>query len=352
MRWKNIPDSNYIISDTGVILYTWGCRKNNPSSIKICGRERGVLKLMEMGFGDTVPVDEVWASIAYEHPRHWVSSHRCVGRAIAQTVHNGYWRCSLRVKDKQCRRFVHRLVLEAFVGPCPKGMEACHKDDNPLNNELGNLKWDTHQANVRNREWNGKNNPSSKYTEEQVIEMRQQAQAGKTLVEISRHFGVPQNYLGKIIRGQAWRHIGGWHRTQQSRSKWDKEKRLGHMPDEELAQLLSVKAKTIQSARVDRGIPSFTPVVEEKQKASGHKDAGITPQNGESIVCKRISSMRGNGSGRKGESHPNARFTEDDIREIRRLADIQPYQLIAEQFGTTAKYVGKIVNREKWKHVV
>lgn len=42
---------------------------------------------------------------------------------------------------------VHRLVLEAFVGPCPDGMEACHWDDDPANNQLANLRWDTRRSN-------------------------------------------------------------------------------------------------------------------------------------------------------------------------------------------------------------
>lgn len=42
---------------------------------------------------------------------------------------------------------VHPLVLEAFVGPRPPGMEACHADGNKTNNALSNLRWDTKRAN-------------------------------------------------------------------------------------------------------------------------------------------------------------------------------------------------------------
>lgn len=42
---------------------------------------------------------------------------------------------------------VHRIVLEAFVGPCPAGLEGCHNDGDPTNNCLVNLRWDTHQNN-------------------------------------------------------------------------------------------------------------------------------------------------------------------------------------------------------------
>lgn len=43
---------------------------------------------------------------------------------------------------------VHSLVLEAFVGPKKEGMECCHHDDNPANNSLDNLRWDTRLANM------------------------------------------------------------------------------------------------------------------------------------------------------------------------------------------------------------
>jgi hypothetical protein len=57
----------------------------------------------------------------------------------------GYLRVSLRLHGgKQAQRYVHRLVLEAFVGPCPEGMQARHyPDPDPTNNRLANLSWDT-----------------------------------------------------------------------------------------------------------------------------------------------------------------------------------------------------------------
>ena len=42
---------------------------------------------------------------------------------------------------------VHRMVLEAFVGPCPPGMETLHADDDPTNNNLNNLRWGTRSEN-------------------------------------------------------------------------------------------------------------------------------------------------------------------------------------------------------------
>ena len=66
----------------------------------------------------------------------------------------------VRINTEDGRSFlapIHHLVLESFVGPRPADYEACHYDDNPLNNTLSNLRWDTRSANmadrVRNRIW-------------------------------------------------------------------------------------------------------------------------------------------------------------------------------------------------------
>jgi hypothetical protein len=59
-------------------------------------------------------------------------------------------------------RRVHQLVLEAFVGPCPPGMEGCHWDDNKENNDLANLRWDTHSANELDKVRNGHHTNASK----------------------------------------------------------------------------------------------------------------------------------------------------------------------------------------------
>ena len=45
------------------------------------------------------------------------------------------------------RAYIHRLVMAAFVGPCPPGMEVCHEDGDPRNNALYNLRYDTPSAN-------------------------------------------------------------------------------------------------------------------------------------------------------------------------------------------------------------
>ena len=71
------------------------------------------------------------------------------GQSRTPTVSpDGHLRVSPSKDNVPELRAVHRLVLEAFIGPCPDGMECCHRDDNKLNNNLSNLRWDTHRANL------------------------------------------------------------------------------------------------------------------------------------------------------------------------------------------------------------
>ena len=51
------------------------------------------------------------------------------------------------LNGKLVSRYVHHLVLEAFVGLRPQGTEACHSDGDATNNRLDNLRWDTSESN-------------------------------------------------------------------------------------------------------------------------------------------------------------------------------------------------------------
>lgn len=62
----------------------------------------------------------------------------------------GYLLVNLDVDGRNKSRFVHQLVLEAFVGPKPEGLEGCHYPDHDKNNNrVENLRWDTHAENIR-----------------------------------------------------------------------------------------------------------------------------------------------------------------------------------------------------------
>jgi hypothetical protein len=75
-----------------------------------------------------------------------------VWRRMKLHQHDGYARVNLVRDGRNVSRAVHCIVLEAFVGPCPPGMEACHYPDTTRsNNRRENLRWDTHSENMRDK---------------------------------------------------------------------------------------------------------------------------------------------------------------------------------------------------------
>jgi hypothetical protein len=118
------------------------------------------------------------------------------------------------------RASVHRLVLEAFVGPCPDGMECCHYDDDQTNNNIDNLRWDTHGANVADRIRNGKfpsgeRNSQAKFTEINVRTIRAELTRGVSQRELGRRFGVSPPTIADIAHRRTWRTCGGRIETRE-----------------------------------------------------------------------------------------------------------------------------------------
>lgn len=73
----------------------------------------------------------------------------------------GHHQVDLRAGGVRRLASVHQLVLEAFVGPRPSGMEACHNSGDALDNRASNLRWDTHAENMRDMARHGTRRDSS-----------------------------------------------------------------------------------------------------------------------------------------------------------------------------------------------
>lgn len=101
---------------------------------------------------------------------------------------------------------VHRLVLEAFVGPQPEGMECCHNDSDPANNRLENLRWDTRSANHFDRpnrgvKIRGAGNGRAKIAPEIARGIRVDDRRSQ---DIADEYGIHQSTVLRIKRGQTW----------------------------------------------------------------------------------------------------------------------------------------------------
>jgi len=73
-----------------------------------------------------------------------------------QIQSNGYESVNLTVAGKTYKRWVHRMICQAFLGPAV-GREACHNNGVSLDNRLENLRWGTRRENAQDTLKHGHN---------------------------------------------------------------------------------------------------------------------------------------------------------------------------------------------------
>lgn len=109
---------------------------------------------------------------------------------------------------------IHCLVLSAFVGPCPDGLEACHWDGNKANNRLSNLRWDTRPNNHADKKRHrtngqGQNNGMAKITDADALSIRQRYAIVRNFCAVAREFGVSDGCIRKVVYGRSFGHLPG-----------------------------------------------------------------------------------------------------------------------------------------------
>jgi hypothetical protein len=132
------------------------------------------------------------------------------GRVLSVTDNGRGYRVIVLPPKVPC--YAHRLVLEAFVGPCPDGMEACHNDGDQSNNRLENLRWDVKKANHADKRLHGtlplgEMHYRAKLTESDVLEIRRRAAAGEKSRSIAKDFGMTHAPIFDIVRRKNWKHV-------------------------------------------------------------------------------------------------------------------------------------------------
>ena len=125
----------------------------------------------------------------------------------------GYLNVELWKGRRPFRFLVHRLVLETFVGPCPKGQIARHfPDRSPGNCRLENLQWGTRAENEEDKkihgtaaDRNGEKHPLAKLSLKDVAEIRQRHSNGETQKALAKEYRVKRSCISKIATGRRWK---------------------------------------------------------------------------------------------------------------------------------------------------
>ena len=177
--------------------------------------------------------EEIWKDIP-ELPGYQVSNLGRV-RSFLRIVGIGAGGGTKRVLDKNPQRIlkplpccdyfrvrlhhrkfylIHRLVLLAFVGPCPPGQECRHLDGSRTNNQIHNLSWGTCTENAQDRVKHrsdsipkGNKHYRSKFTESHIRAIRYLYSIGFRLATLSRMYLTHRSNIRKIIHKDNWKHI-------------------------------------------------------------------------------------------------------------------------------------------------
>lgn len=171
-------------------------------------------------------MNEIWKKIA-DFESYEVSNLGRVRRNVSGKVKllkgsknaDGYSRIGFYICKKNGiaiykHKMRYHLVLEAFVGPMPKGMECRHMDGSKTNDRLSNLKWGTHKENISDRtkhgtavDNRGSKHGMSKLVESQVLEIRNMRLTGAIFSTIASKFSVSPTAVRNIVIRRNWRHV-------------------------------------------------------------------------------------------------------------------------------------------------
>lgn len=135
-------------------------------------------------------------------------------RLLNGWVHGtGYKRVCLRLDNSDVHKYVHRLVLQAFLGDNP-GLQVNHKNGIKTDNRLSNLEWVTAAENLAHARRNGLlksegvNHYRAKLTDVDIVEIRSLYASGRyTQSALSARYAVCSQHISDIITKKRWAHI-------------------------------------------------------------------------------------------------------------------------------------------------
>lgn len=134
-------------------------------------------------------------------------------RRLKPGTNNRYGRqiVSLAKDGTQHSKYVHSLVLEAFVGPRPEGYEALHRDGNASNNTLANLRWGTKEENDADMRTHGRKkgvrHHAAVLSDDLVRTIRVRVANGETHQAVADSLGIQRRNVGRIADRTRWGHV-------------------------------------------------------------------------------------------------------------------------------------------------
>lgn len=249
-------------------------------------------------------------------------------------------------RRKESRKFqAQRLVLLAFLGDCPAGLEACHWDGNPLNNNFYNLRWDTHENNIGDMFRHGRNQvgeerPNALLTASQAAEIRRLKTENPSLSkrDIASLYGVSRSCIWNVLTGKEWRTSEAGYAGKLT----GKSRRV--LATEDVPKIFGLRAGGMRLGEIAEKFGASTTAIRCVLDRSTFKEIQV-----DQIL---VDSVREPGRWKSGENNPRAKLTGAKVLEIRRLHQSGLTTVaIAGMFGVGKTTVGQIIRGQIWTHV-
>jgi hypothetical protein len=121
-----------------------------------------------------------------------------------QITAKGYRRFTIYESGVASSRSGHSLVMEAFVGPRPKGMIIRHIDGNPTNNRLSNLQYGTHSQNESDKRTHGTTLLGEKHHRCKIpfSTVKEIRASSESLRSIAKRFNINKRYVITLRQGK------------------------------------------------------------------------------------------------------------------------------------------------------
>ncbi len=276
------------------------------------------------------------------------------GRMLKPFDNSGYRMVDLHDNGRRRSVLVHHLVLEAFVGPRPDGMEGCHNNGNPTDNHLENLRWDTALNNMKDKDRHGtmlrgSRLPFSKLTEADIPRIFKMRVKGMTLAEIAEKFGVDDSVIRRALRRKTWSHVEiapdliNAANALRGRPRGSRH-HLTALTEADIPCIFEMRARgmTWRQIAVVCGVGSHVVGNILHRKTWSHVE--IDP-----ALLAAVNNLRGTP---RGEKHGMAQLTEAVVLRIYRMARSgHTRREIASALGVSGGAVKHVLKGSTWAHL-
>lgn len=182
-----------------------------PSVRRFTGAEDVLVDYVGRGIFEIDPSGRVWRVGIMRRG----SPIPCTRRRAENGQKGGYLQVRLMVDGHRHYASAHRLVYRHFFGPIPAGLVINHRNGVKHDNRPSNLEAVTYSENTKHAhrhrliDQRGRRNHQARLSDADVRRIRERRAEGEALATIAHDFGVREQHISRLARGERRLEAGG-----------------------------------------------------------------------------------------------------------------------------------------------